>query len=327
MAAKKKSKGNGNGNGSEHHEQESPGAVLKAHYEKVVEAAGKLEKAKSGQSRRETLEHVCALWSRHVAAEHEIVIPAMREAGVEAQILDEAVLDHDLVAVLLGDMLRRSPHDPVLAAGACVLSRQLAKLAEHWEDADKGLVGRAKEAGVDMDAMKRRLSKSLSNGEDEDQDTERPMPRLLTQSDAPRTRQGRPSDRQQGQEPRDREQGWERALREDEREMRRGYPAGEDRDWTRRAEDWDERGGSMRDDRDRDDRRRFAEDREPPERGWRERPDQDREPGFRAEPHDRRLSGRRRETERWSEEPASRQRYEDDRGEPYRRGTGRRRYG
>ncbi|MDX2158302.1 MAG: hypothetical protein SFW09_17520 [Hyphomicrobiaceae bacterium] len=177
MPNKKKAKTNGNGAGREH--PDDAVELLSAQQERVRSAAEALVNASDDKARRTALEQLATLWTHYSDLEHEVAFKAYSEAGVDEQVLAEATIGHDLVAILMGNLLGRPPGDPAMRAGVAVLGRLLEWRSDDTEKTTT-LQAAATEAGVDMKALGKRLRDTISSIEHDDAEQSAvPYPRLL----------------------------------------------------------------------------------------------------------------------------------------------------
>jgi hypothetical protein len=167
------------GNGSARHGSKDAIDLLTAQHKAINEVAQKLQKFKSDTAGVKELRNLCRLWTHHRVMEEEMVYPAFRDKGVDEARIDEAGITHDLVAILLADLVRRDPADGLLAPGVKVLLRMISEVIEGKEQR-KGLFSAAKEAGVDMQALGEKLQARLSEEDAEEDGPGDLLPRYLS---------------------------------------------------------------------------------------------------------------------------------------------------
>jgi hemerythrin superfamily protein len=125
-------------------------ALLKADHRKVEDLFEKYEKSRGKKA--EIAKKICLELIVHSMLEEEIFYPACREAGVEADIMDEAAVEHDGAKVLIAELENGSPDDDYYDAKVKVLSEEIK---HHVKEEEKrgGIFTQAKSNGVDLEAL------------------------------------------------------------------------------------------------------------------------------------------------------------------------------
>lgn len=96
-------------------------ALLKKQHAEVDKLFKRFEKAKNGD--KETIvQTVCRALTIHAQIEEELFYPALREAGVENDLLDEAEVEHVGVKRLVGELETMDPGDDLYDAKMKVLT-------------------------------------------------------------------------------------------------------------------------------------------------------------------------------------------------------------
>jgi hypothetical protein len=141
------------GTGSTAQDAES---LLKADHRKVEGLFQKFEQASSTDEKEELAHQICTELMVHTDLEEKIFYPACRDGGVESEVLNEAQVEHDGAKVLINELLNQSAEWEFYDAKVKVLSEYIKHHVREEEKGD-GIFAKAKEAGIDMDALGQRL--------------------------------------------------------------------------------------------------------------------------------------------------------------------------
>ena len=128
-------------------------ALLKADHRKVEDLFEKFEKARSGS--KEKLAHeICNELKIHTIIEEEIFYPAL-QGKIEEETWSEAYVEHDGAKVLVNDIEAASPDgDDFYDAKVKVLSEEIKHHVREEERRQEGMFAQAREAGVDLVALR-----------------------------------------------------------------------------------------------------------------------------------------------------------------------------
>ena len=127
-------------------------ALLKADHRKVEDLFSMFEAAKGDGKKRSIAEQICVELTVHAQIEEEVFYPAC-EGHVEAELLNEAYVEHDGAKVLIGEIVAGGPDDDFYDAKVKVLSEQIAHHVKEEEQRVEGIFAQAKKAGLDMAAL------------------------------------------------------------------------------------------------------------------------------------------------------------------------------
>jgi hemerythrin superfamily protein len=108
----------------------------------------KLSKAEADGSERQALaEQICRMLTVHAQIEEEIFYPAVREAEVDEDLLDEAEVEHASAKDLIGQIQSMQPDDDLYDAKVTVLGEYIN---HHVEEEEGEMFRKARRAKVDM---------------------------------------------------------------------------------------------------------------------------------------------------------------------------------
>ena len=125
-------------------------ALLKADHRKVEELFEKYEKTRTKKA--DIAKQICMELTIHTMLEEEIFYPACREAGVEADKMDEANVEHDGAKMLIAELEAGTPEDDFYDAKVKVLSEEIKHHVKE-EEQRGGIFSLAREAELDLAAL------------------------------------------------------------------------------------------------------------------------------------------------------------------------------
>ena len=139
-----------------------------------------------GEERQALAEQICAMLTAHATIEEEIFYPAARDAGVEADLLDEAEVEHASAKDLIAEIRAMSPDDDLYDAKVKVLSEYVK---HHVKEEEGELFPIAKRSEIDLDALGRQLvARKAQIAEAPEKE---PAARRRSRNDAPKTTHAR----------------------------------------------------------------------------------------------------------------------------------------
>lgn len=124
--------------------------LLKSDHEKVLQLFSKFEKTKDKEAedvKRDLVEHVCSQLTIHAQIEEELFYPALRDVLDDQDLLDEAMVEHDMAKQLIADLESMEPDEDLYDAKFTVLGEYVK---HHIEEEEKEIFTKAKKAGLDM---------------------------------------------------------------------------------------------------------------------------------------------------------------------------------
>lgn len=129
-------------------------ATLRADHTRVFEVALAYDEAQDLLEKALLAEQLCLMLTVHAQLEEEIFYPALRQAGVQSDLLDEAVVEHMTIRQLVTDVESASVEDTLLRAKVHVLTDYVRN---HVEEEERELFPLAANH-LDMADLEARLS-------------------------------------------------------------------------------------------------------------------------------------------------------------------------
>ncbi len=132
-------------------------ALLTADHRKVQKLFKEFEGLGDGEGERkgQIVEQACAELTMHSTIEEEIFYPAMREAINDAELLDEAEVEHATAKELISQLQAMKPGDDLYEAKFKVLGEYVN---HHIKEEQQQIFPRAKKSGIDLKALGEELS-------------------------------------------------------------------------------------------------------------------------------------------------------------------------
>jgi hemerythrin superfamily protein len=132
-------------------------ALLKADHREVEELFSKYEKAKGASQKQKLAEQICKELTVHAKIEEDIFYPAC-EGAVDAELLEEAYVEHDGAKVLIAEIEAGGPDEAFYDAKVKVLSEMIEHHVEEEEKRVEGMFSQARKAGLDVDTLGERMA-------------------------------------------------------------------------------------------------------------------------------------------------------------------------
>lgn len=132
-------------------------ALLKADHRKVEELFESFEKAKDKARKKSLADQICMELTIHTKIEEGIFYPACRGQIEDEELLDEAYVEHDGAKVLITEIRAAGPEDSFYDAKVKVLAEMIKHHVKEEEKRSEGLFAEARDAGLDMDELGRRM--------------------------------------------------------------------------------------------------------------------------------------------------------------------------
>ena len=131
-------------------------ALLKADHRTVEDLFGKFSKAKDEARKWELAEQICNELKIHSMIEEEIFYPAL-EGKIDDDLYHEAYVEHDGAKVLINDIMASRGEDEFFEAKVTVLCEEIEHHVKEEEKPGEGMFAQARDAGVDMVALRDRM--------------------------------------------------------------------------------------------------------------------------------------------------------------------------
>lgn len=132
-------------------------ALLKADHRKVEDLFEKFQHAREGDRKHALVHEICTELTIHTMIEEEVFYPACKGKIKDEDLLEEGYVEHDGAKVLIAELLDGSPSDAFYDAKVTVLSEMIKHHVKEEERRSEGLFAQARDAGLDMEALRDRL--------------------------------------------------------------------------------------------------------------------------------------------------------------------------
>lgn len=130
-------------------------AMLKADHQRVHALCAQFERASGDDERKRRLaERICQELEVHAQLEEDLFYPAVRAAIGDADLMDEAQVEHESAKGLIRQIRAMSPGDALFDARVKVLGEYVD---HHVKEEEGGMFPKAKKAGVDLADLARRM--------------------------------------------------------------------------------------------------------------------------------------------------------------------------
>lgn len=142
-----------------HNDPQDAIAILTADHRKVhalFEQFSTMKEKGSDQDKAAIVEQVCNELTIHTALEEEIFYPAVRKAIDDADLMDEALVEHAGAKQLIEQLLSMDPSDELYDAKVTVLGEQID---HHVEEEEDDMFVQAKKSKVDTSALGAKMLK------------------------------------------------------------------------------------------------------------------------------------------------------------------------
>ncbi|WP_404710259.1 hemerythrin domain-containing protein [Sphingomonas sp. MMS24-J13] len=127
-------------------------SLLKADHRAVDGLFEEFDKARRSDTKARLVEQICNELKIHTIIEEEIFYPAVRPK-IDADIVDEGVVEHDGAKVLINDLVAAKPTDPYYDAKVKVLSEEIRHHVQEEEKWLRGMFSQASHTDLDMDKL------------------------------------------------------------------------------------------------------------------------------------------------------------------------------
>ena len=107
------------------------------------------------EKKSEVVRQICTALTIHTKVEEEIFYPAVRESIADADVMDEADVEHAGATILVTQLERMSPGDDHYDAMVSVLGEYVD---HHVKEEQEEIFPKAKKAKVDMDELGARIA-------------------------------------------------------------------------------------------------------------------------------------------------------------------------
>jgi hypothetical protein len=132
-------------------------ALLKADHRKVEDLFAKYEKAKGSERKKALAGQICFELTVHTKIEEDVFYPGCN-GEIDADLLDEAYVEHDGAKVLIAEIEAGNPDDKFYDAKVKVLSEMIKHHVKEEEKKAGNMFAQARKAGVDTKALGARMA-------------------------------------------------------------------------------------------------------------------------------------------------------------------------
>lgn len=131
--------------------------LLKSDHREVENLFEEFEKLKDGSSTKKgaVVQKICAALVVHATIEEEIFYPALREADVDTDMMDEADIEHAGAKALIGQLEEMKPGDDHYDAKVKVLSEYIK---HHVKEEEAEMFKAARASDADLAALGMQMS-------------------------------------------------------------------------------------------------------------------------------------------------------------------------
>jgi hemerythrin superfamily protein len=162
-------------------------ALLTADHKKVKRLFsdyGKLKEDGSDEDKAAIVEQICNELKIHTELEEEIFYPAVRKSIDDADLMDEALVEHAGAKELIAQLQEASPDDDLYDAKVTVLGEQIN---HHVKEEEGEMFPKVKKAKVDTEALgammlKRKMALKAKMGLDVQEDADEEAERKTTRA-------------------------------------------------------------------------------------------------------------------------------------------------
>lgn len=161
--AKQTASTSANTNGAAHREDQSGLELLQTQRQEIRAHIEGLSDFKPDKQHIDHLKQLFVAWSKYATLADEIVLPAFEEAGVEVERVHELHVEHDLISVLMSDLMDDSPDEQMFAPKLRVLRARLASMIDSEEGKTKGLFAKAKGTELNLEELGHELKETMSS--------------------------------------------------------------------------------------------------------------------------------------------------------------------
>ena len=135
---------------------EDAASLLIEDHRKVKKMFDEFKKLKSGDpdEKEDIVRMACTELKIHAMLEEEIFYPALREKLEDADLIDEAEVEHTIAKQLIGELEEMTPEEDLYDAKFRVLGEYVN---HHVAEEEKQIFPQAKKAKVDMQALGKQI--------------------------------------------------------------------------------------------------------------------------------------------------------------------------
>jgi hypothetical protein len=132
-------------------------SLLKADHRAVDALFDEFDKARRSDTKSRLVGQICDALKIHTIIEEEIFYPAVRPK-IDADIVDEGIVEHDGAKVLINDLAGSKPTDAYYDAKVKVLAEEIRHHVQEEEGWLRGMFAQSRRTDIDMDELGAKLA-------------------------------------------------------------------------------------------------------------------------------------------------------------------------
>jgi hypothetical protein len=151
--------------------------LLKSDHRTVDALFDEFDKARRSDTKARLVAQICTELKIHTIIEEELFYPAIRPK-IDADIVDEGVVEHDGAKLLINDLTAAKPTEPYYDAKVKVLAEEIRHHVQEEEKWLRGMFAQARRSDIDMDELGARLAARKAELQGQVKDGKLPLAKL-----------------------------------------------------------------------------------------------------------------------------------------------------
>jgi hemerythrin superfamily protein len=128
--------------------------MLRADHQMVESLFERFEKLRGSERKAKLVDEICTALETHTRLEEEIFYPAVREAIEDADLMDEALVEHQSAKELIAQLRAMDPDDDLYEAKVTVLGEYIR---HHVKEEQGEMFPQARSSGIDLKELGERM--------------------------------------------------------------------------------------------------------------------------------------------------------------------------
>jgi hemerythrin superfamily protein len=125
-------------------------SLLEQDHREVEDFLAKFKKADAGADKAEWARKICIALTVHAEIEESVFYPAVRDEIDEDDMMDEALVEHASLKVLIGEIEGMSPRDKLFEAKVIVLGEYVS---HHVKEEEGEMFPKVRQSGLDLEDL------------------------------------------------------------------------------------------------------------------------------------------------------------------------------